>query len=117
MHGQRLSGDEMIKSKGIRDIQTSCGLAHGGVTGTRAQIVNNLAYLERSKDQLERQLEIWTSNRKRAENRLQSVRQRIALLQVALEPSAKRCAPSPDQKAEDDPQEAGTPWREVALEY
>lgn len=107
----------MIKSKGIRDIQTLGGLAHDGVTGTRAQIVNKLAYLEHSKDQLERELEIWASNQKRAENRLQSVRQRIALLQEALEPSAKRRASSPDQEVEADSRKAKTPCREITLEY
>ena len=107
----------MIKIKGMRDVQTLCGLAHDAVTGTRAQIVNKLAYLEHSKDQLERELEIWTSNRKRAENRLQSVRQRIALLQVAPEPSAKRRASSPDPEVEADSREAETPCREITLEY
>ena len=117
MHGQRLSGDEMIKSKGIRDIQTSCGLAHAGVTGTRAQIVNKLAHLEHAKDQLERELEIWTTNQKRVGSRLQLVRQRIALLQRALEPSAKGHAPSPDQEVEADSREARPAWRKVELEY
>ena len=120
MRGQRLSGDEMTKIKGLRDIQTLGGLAHGGVTGTRAQIVNKLAHLEHAKDQLERELEIWTTNQKRVGSRLQLVRQRIGLLQRALEkmdPSAKRDAPSPDQEASDDSREAGTAWREVTLEY
>lgn len=110
----------MIKIKGMRDVQTLCGLAHDAVTGTRAQTVNKLAYLEHAKDQLERELEIWASNQTRAENRLQSVRQRIAMLQKALEemePSAKRHAPLPNQEAEDDSREAGPPWREVTLEY
>jgi len=121
MHGQSLNGDEMIKIKGMRDIQTLRRVGHNVATGTRAQAVRELAYLELSKDQLERELEIWAGNRKRAENRLQSVRERIALLQGSVmgetKPSAKRHAASPDQGAGDDNQEAETPWREVTLEY
>lgn len=119
MHGKRLSGDEMIKSKGIRDIQTLCGLAHGGVTGTRAQIVNKLAHLEHAKDQLERELEIWTTNQKRVGSRLQLVRQRITLLQKTLEmePSAKRRSSMPERESADDSREARPAWRKVALEY
>ena len=111
----------MIKNKGIRDIQTMCGLAHRAATGTRRRALNELAYLEHAKEQLERELGVWTTNQKRVGSRLQLVRQRIALLQRILvgrmEPSAKCCAPPPDQEAEDHPQEAGPPWREVTLEY
>jgi len=104
----------------MRDIQTLSGLAHRNVAETRTQAVSELAYLEHEKDRLKRELEVWASNQKRAESRLQSVKQRIALLQRALEemePSAKRHAPSTNQEAEDDSQEAGPPWREVTLEY
>ena len=82
--------------------------------------MNELAHLEHAKDRLERELGVWTTNQKRVGSRLQSVRERIALLQRALEemePSAERAAPSPDQGAEDDSQKAETPWREVTLEY
>jgi hypothetical protein len=109
----------MIKSKGMRNIQTLHGLAHRdrAVLGTRAQTVNELAYLEHSRDQVERELQIWTNNHKRAECRLQSVNQRIALLQEALEPSAEHRAASSDQEVKADSQEAGTSCREFALEY
>ena len=121
MHGQRVSGDEMIKSRGMKDIQTLCGRAHRdrAVTGTRVQAVNELAYLEHAKDQLERELVVWTGNQKRAGSRLQSVNQRIALLQgiLEMEPSAKSRAPSPDQEAKGDGPEAGLHRREVTLEY
>lgn len=107
--------------KGLRDIQTLCGLAHRAATGTRKRALNELAHLEHAKDQLERELGVWTTNQKRVGSRLQLVRQRIALLQKMLggkmEPSAKRHAPSTNQEAEDDSQEAGPPWREVPLEY
>jgi hypothetical protein len=111
----------MIKVKGAGDIQTSCGRgAHGGTARTRAQVVAELAYLEHEKDRLERELGVWTGNQKRAENRLQSAHQRIALLQGILEveqPSAKRRPPSTKEEAPDSSQEAETSWREIPLEY
>ena len=110
----------MTKTKGMRDVQTLSGLAHRAVTGTRRQAANELAYLEHEKDRLKRELEVWACNQRRAESRLQSVRQRMAVLQRALEdrePSAKRRAPSPNHGAADDRQEVKTPWREVTLEY
>ena len=104
----------------MRDIQTLSGLAHRTVKGTRAQAMNELTYLEHEKDRLKRELEVWAGNQKRAESRLQPVKQRIALLREVLEemePSAKRRAPSPDREAGDDSQETGTSWREITLEY
>lgn len=112
----------MTKIKGMQNIQTLCGRAHRdkAVTGSRVQTANELAYLEHSKDQLERELEVWSSNLNRAQGRLQSVRERIDLLQRTLEemePSPRRRASVPDQQAEDNSQEARPRWREVSLGY
>ena len=112
----------IAKIKGMQDIQTLCGRAHRdrAFTGSRVQAANELAYLEHARDQLERELEVWSGNKKRAQGRLQSVRQRIALLQRTLEerePSAKRHTAMPDREATDDSREARPAWRKVALEY
>ena len=110
----------MIKIKGMRDIQTLHGRVDCAAARTRAQVAAQLAYLEREKDRLERELGVWTGNQKRAGSRLQSVGQRIALLQGILEveqPSAKHRMPLGQNEVEDDGQEAETSWREIPLEY
>ena len=108
----------MTKTKGMRDISTLSGLAHSRVTGTRQQTASELAYLEHEKDRLKRELDLWSANQRRAEGRLQSVEQRMAQLQMAMEeaaPAAKRRAALSNDEA--DGRDAAARWREVTLEY
>lgn len=109
----------MIKIKSMRDVQTLAGQAHRAVTGTRAQAVSELAYLEHEKERLERELNVWTCNQKKAESRLQALHQRIAMLQGVLEvqPSAERRAQRAKEEAPDTSQEPESSWRKISLEY
>lgn len=68
----------------MHDIPTAQGLTNRSVPATRAQVVAHLARAEHEKARLERELTMWVANQEQTERRLQQVRERIKVLQGAL---------------------------------
>lgn len=110
---------EMVKIKGVRDIQTLYERTHRARSRTRAQVVSELAYLEHEKDRINRELSAWHINQKQAESRLGFVRERIVQLKGILEEGlpTKRQSTVPSEEAEDGSLGVQTPWQEISLEY
>ncbi len=117
-----------MKIKGMRDIRSRYGLSSKGIPKSREQIVAELARLGHHRSRLKRELDIWIANQQRTKERIQQVRERIALLQRSLNRASFDCddeeespaAETPVEKS-DSPDTAGNGnsegWREVSLEY
>jgi hypothetical protein len=109
--------------RGMRDIPTIQGLRHRAVPATREQVVAEVARLEHEKARLQRERDIWLSNQKKTEGRLDQVEERLQRLQQMLDPPAdsgpaKRQVRRSQAKPADDEDESETnTWREISLEY
>jgi len=109
--------------KGMRDIPTIQGLSRRSVPETRPQAATELARLEHEEARLQRELKMWLDNQKKTEERLQQVRERLALVQQILDlPAAgdskkpARVRRSPAEKADGGEGEVQG-WQEISLEY
>ncbi|MBM4465415.1 MAG: hypothetical protein FJ014_07695 [Chloroflexi bacterium] len=107
-----------MKPKGMQDIATAQSLISRSIPATRAQMMTRLARMEHERERLERELKVWGGKQEQTEERLQQVRQRIELLQRALDESSadEEREDSSTQRAADDGREAKG-WREIPLEY
>lgn len=109
--------------RGMRDIPTIQGLHDRSLPKSREMIVAEVARQEHEKARLERELNMWLSNQKKTEGRLQHVEERLTLLQQLLEPPA---TDAPIKQAKNRRSPAGTAdsgeskaqgWQEISLEY
>jgi len=80
--------------------------------------MTQLARMEQERARLERELDIWVGKQQQTEGRLQQVRQRIELLQRALDelPADEERRDNGTQPAADDGRKAKG-WQEITLEY
>ena len=106
-----------MKIRGLREISTPAGFESRPVPRTRAQVVGELAYLEREKARLERELDLWAANLNRTESRLRSAMDRIALLKRSLDGSPLESDESEGESAKADDGPCEESWRKVTLEY
>jgi len=101
-----------LQARGMRDIPTIQGLRHRSVPASREQIMSEMAHLEHEKARLERELNIWTANQKKTENRLQQAHGRIVLLQKIMDEM------DPSHKTEETANEKDSgKWQEVRMDY
>jgi exonuclease VII small subunit len=101
-----------LQARGMRDIPTIQGLRNSSVPTSLEQIVSELARLEHEKARLERELNIWTANQKKTENRLQQAHERIVLLQKIMDEM------DPRHKTEEIANEKDSgKWQEVRMDY
>ena len=107
-----------MKPKGMHDIPTAQGLSSRSIPATRDKIMTQLARMEQERARLGRELDMWVVKQKETEERLQQVRQRIELLQQALDksPAAEGRRDSGTQRAADSGRKAKG-WHEIPLEY
>ena len=104
-----------MEIKGLRDIATHNSAINRVMPRTRAGAAFELALLEHQKSNIERELGIWAANQKRAEMRLQSVRERSVILRKILEDAAGEQQKGIRRKSRRSrPKPA---WRPVTLEY
>jgi predicted nuclease with TOPRIM domain len=106
---------------GMRDIPTIQGLRNRAVPSSREQVVSELARLEHEKARLERELNMWLTNQKKTQERIQQVQERVNLLQHVLDDISPKRQPtsspsSGEQTSEEEEQKVGK-YREVPLEY
>lgn len=123
-----------MKPKGMHDIPTAQSLSSRSIPASRDKIMTQLARMEQERARLERELDIWVGKQQQTEERLQQVRQRIELLQQALDElpadeerrdsGTQRC-PEPfdiaqgrlaEEPTTDDGRKAKG-WQEITLEY
>ena len=98
----------------MRDIPTIQGLKNRLMPDNREQIMSELSRLEHEKARIGREIEVWISNQKKAQSRLQGVQERVDLLNLQMtlldpEPAASRW----DQDGE----YTGGDFHTVKLEY
>jgi len=107
-----------MKPKGMQDIATAQSLISRSIPATRAQIMTRLARMEHERERLKRESNVWGGKQQQTEERLQQVRQRIELLQRALDalPADEEREDSGGRQTANDEQEAKS-WREIPLEY
>ncbi len=107
-----------MKPKGMHDIPTAQSLSSRSILASRAKIVPQLARMEQERARLERELDMWVGKQLQTEGRLQQVRQRIELLQRALDelPADEERRDSGTQATADDGRKAKG-WQEITLEY
>jgi len=107
-----------MKPKGMHDIPTAQSLSSRSILASRAKIVPQLGRMEQERARLERELDMWVGKQQQTEGRLQQVRQRIELLQRALDklPADEERRDSGAQPAADDGRKAKG-WQEITLEY
>lgn len=107
-----------MKPKGMHDVPTAQSLISRSIPATRAQMVTRLARMEHERERLERELNVWGGKQQQTEERLQKVRQRIEVLQRALDESLadKEREDGDDQPTAGEERKAEG-WREIPLEY
>ena len=107
-----------MKPKGMHDIATAQSLISRSIPATRAQMVTRLARMEHERERLERELKVWGGKQEQTDERLRQVRQRIELLQRALDESSadEERKDSGGRQTANDKQEAKS-WQEISLEY
>lgn len=105
-------------TRGMRDIPTVQGSTNRVETNSREQGITDLARLEHERARLERELNMWLENQKRAEQRLKKVHERITLLQQGLygSPVERRSASAAGGPGNDGEQEPRD-WHKVSFEY
>lgn len=108
----------MKATRGMRDIPTVQGSTNRVEAKSREQGITDLARLEHERARLERELNMWLENQKRAEQRLKIVHERITLLQQGLygSPVESRSASNRGGLGDDGEQEPRS-WHRVSLEY
>ena len=107
-----------MKPKGLHNISTAQSLISRSIPATRDKIMTQLARMEQERARLERELDVWVGKQRQTEERLQQVRQRIELLQQALDklPAAEGRRDSGTQRTANDGRK-GKGWQEILLEY
>ena len=107
-----------MKPKGMHDIPTTQSLSSRSIPATRDKIMTQLARMEQERGRLGRELDMWIGKQKETEERLQHVRQRIELLQQALDKLSadEKRRDSGTQRAANDGRKAKG-WQEITLEY
>jgi hypothetical protein len=107
--------------RGMRDIPTIQGLTSRSTPATREHAAAEFARLEHEQARLERELNMWLENQKKTTNRLQHVRQRLAMLRQTLLPVDTDDAKSPQRGRRSSSEESesgeGAGWREIKWEY
>lgn len=110
-----------MRVKSMRDIPTIQGLQNRAVPTNRAQAIAEFARLEHEKARLQRELNLWTGNQKKTEERLSHVTERLALLQQVLEQQAADAPAKPGRAAAggetDGDGDHPRGWKEMSLEY
>jgi TolA-binding protein len=102
----------------MHDIPTAQSLVSRSIPASRAKIMTQLARMEQERERLKRESNVLGGKQQQTEERLQQVRQRIELLQQALNelPADEEREDSGTQPTADDRREAKG-WREIPLEY
>jgi hypothetical protein len=108
--------------RSMRDIPTIQGLRNRSVPASREQAVAEVARMEHEKARLERELEIWLGNQRNTEKRLRQVEERLAGLELILNPldgdgATKHPARRAPTERTDGGEEQVRKWREIPLEY
>lgn len=117
-----------MRVKGLHDVATSQNVRAHHQADTRAQQLAELARLEREKDRLAREAELWAANLQRTTQHLQEVERRqqglFQLLEASLaapleDPARGAGAPNVASGSASRPPKAGTGkrWQTVPLEY
>lgn len=107
-----------MRTKGMRDIPTMYGLAKRSKPNSRDEAITELARLEHEKARLERELNLWQENQKRTQQRLQSILNRLVLLQAIVEgrpPEIRQEGDSETGSTQDAP--VSGQWTTIQLEY
>ena len=107
-----------MRTKGMRDIPTMYGLAKRSKPNSRDEAITELARLEHEKARLERELNLWQENQKRTQQRLQTILNRLVLLQAVVEnrpPEAGQVDGSGSGPTQDAP--VNEQWTTIQLEY
>jgi TolA-binding protein len=107
-----------MKPKGMHDIPTAQSLVSRSIPASRAKIMTQLARMEQERERLERESNVWGGKQQQTEDRLQQVRQRIELLQRALDelPADEERKDSGTRRMAGEERKAKG-WREIPLEY
>ena len=97
---------------------TVYGLMKRSKPNGRDEAITELARLEHEKARLERELALWRSNEKRTQQRLQTILNRVALLQALVDGRSSETA-SPQAVSGPQNEEAveSEEWATVRLEY
>ncbi len=108
----------MKATRGMRDINTVQASSSRTDATSREQGITDLARLEHERARLERELNMWLENQKRAEQRLKKVHERITLLQQDLygSPAERRSASAAGGPGDDGEQEPRD-WHKISFEY
>jgi hypothetical protein len=102
----------------MRDIPTVYGLMKRSKPSSHDEAITELSRLEHEKVRLERELALWRSNEKRTQQRLQTILNRVALLQAFVDGRSSEAA-SPHAVSGPENEEAveNEQWATVRLEY
>jgi len=110
----------MTDLKGVHDIPTAQSLVNRSMPTSRADLMTQLARMEREQAKLERELDLWIGKQRKTQKRLRQIQQRMELLQRALDESSgdqKRRHDDVARQRADVESRASKPARVVSLEY
>ncbi len=105
---------KFTRIRSMRDIPTIQGMKNRAMPDNHEQIMSELSRLEHEKARIGREIEVWNSNEKKAQARLQGVQERVDLLNRLM---AELNPPATSSLFDQDSERPSGDFHSVKLEY